>query len=108
MTNPTRPQCGGIESGGVSILKFGRSLPLVELFETFMITGLVLITVSASSFYTFRSIADLLKTEGASPTAINMANTAANSHPAWIGVGAVMFIVGVILYYLHRRISNNP
>ncbi len=100
--------CGPGVLSGVSILRFGKSLPLIELFETFMITGIVLVTVASASFFTFHHMAEILKSEGGSPSSVNIANAAAQSQPVWIGIGAVIFVIGIVLYYLHRRIVSSP
>ena len=94
--------------GGMSILRFGKSLPLVELFETFMITGMVVVAVASAAYFSYHNMAEILKAEGGSPSSVNLANAAAHSQPIWIGVGAVFFFLGVILYYLHRRIISSP
>lgn len=94
--------------GGASILKFGRSLPLVELFEAFMIVGLVLLCVTASNYFAFHNIATILKNEGGVPSSVNMADAAASAQSVWIGVGALLFFLGIVLYYLHRRIQQSP
>lgn len=100
--------CSSGVIGGMSILRFGRSLPLIELFETFMIAGLVLVAVASSSYFTFLRMGDILKSEGGSPSSVNVAYAAAHTEPVWIGVGIVMFVIGIILYYLHRRIVASP
>ncbi len=73
-----------------------------------MITGFVLIAVSSSSYFTFIHIVDILKSEGGTPATVNLANAAAHSQPIWIAVGTVIFFIGIILYYFHRRIVSNP
>lgn len=103
-----RSGCPQEEIGGMSILKFGKSLPLLELFETFMITGTIMIIIFTSSFYTYHSMSQILKTEGGSPASINIADAAAHAQPVWIGVGAVILLIGFILYYLHRRVLLTP
>jgi hypothetical protein len=102
------PPCGAGVIGGMSILKFGKSLPLVELFETFMIIGMVLVAVAASSYFTFHHIASILKNEGGSPSSVNIANAAAGSQPVWIAIGIVIFVIGIVLYYVHRKLINTP
>lgn len=100
--------CGPGVISGMSILRFGKSLPLIELFETFMIAGVVLVAVASAAFFTFHHIAEILKSEGGSPASVNLANAAAHSQPVWIAVGIVIFFIGVVLYYLHRRIISSP
>lgn len=100
------PGCAGSILGGVSILRFGRSLPLIELFETFMITGLVLIMVSAANHFTFTNMASILKNETASPASVSIATSAAGAQGLWIAIGAAFVIIGVVLYYLHRRVIS--
>lgn len=100
--------CGPGELGLMSVLRFGKSLPLIELFETFMIAGIVLVAVASASYFTFHNMANILKSEGGSPATINLANEAAHSQPVWVAVGIVIFVIGVLMYYLHRRIISSP
>lgn len=100
------PPCSQGLIAGPSILRFGKSLPLVELFEAFMIAGFVLVCVASANYFTFRNIATILKNEGASPASVNLATAASNSNPVWIVGGLILFVIGVLLYYLHRRVLN--
>lgn len=95
-------------SSGVSLLRFGRSIPFLELFEAFIVVGLVLIAVSTSTYYTFRNMTDVLKADGGTPSSVNIANSAAAAVPVWIGIGVLIFIMGIIFYYLHRRFQDTP
>lgn len=102
------PPCTTGNFAGATILRFGKSLPLIELFETFMIAGFVLVCVAAANYFTFHNIASILKNEGGSPASVNLANAAANSNPVWVAIGIVLFVIGLLLYYLHRRVLNSP
>ena len=106
--SPTVPSCNASIIGGVSILKFGKSLPLIELFETFMIIGLVLAAVTSSTWYTFHTIANIIKAEGGSQNSYNIAHSAAGTQPVWFCAGIIIFGIGIILYYIHRRLLSSP
>lgn len=93
---------------GMTIMRFGKSLPLVELFEVFMITGFVLIAVASAAYFTFHNMADILKSEGGSPSSVNIANAAAHAQPVWIAVGFLIFVIGILFYYFHRRVIGAP
>lgn len=104
----TQTASGSCRTGGFSaetILKYGKSLPLIELFETFMIIGLVLMAVFAANYYAFHNISAILKSDGGTQSSINVVDAAAHTQPVWIAIGAVFFIIGVVLYFLHRRIA---
>lgn len=100
--------CGSGMISGLSILRFGKSLPLLELFETFMITGMIMIMVCAVNHFTFTSMASILKNESGSPASVGIATAAAGAQGLWIAIGAGLVIIGVVLYYLHRRVLNTP
>ena len=102
------PPCAPGMMGGVSILRFGRSLPLVELFETFMVVGMVLIMLATAVHFTFVNISAVLSADNISPKGVIVANAAAKAQPVWIGIGVVMFILGVIMYYFDRRVVSAP
>lgn len=102
------PPCSGPSMVGASILRWGKSLPLIELFETFMIAGLVMLMLSINNHYTFENMATILKNEGGSPASIDIASGASRSQSVWIGISATFVVVGVILYYLHRRVIAAP
>lgn len=91
---------------GVSLLRFGRSIPIVELFEVFLITGFILIAVSTGIYFTFHNVSEILKSSGGSPASVNVANAAANAQPVWIGIGVLIFVLGIVFYYLHRRVQR--
>jgi hypothetical protein len=110
-STPDKPKtgagCGSSVFENVSILRFGKSLPLVELFETFMIVGLIMMAVTGANYYTFHQISSILKSEGGSQASVNTAESAARAQPVWIAVGFLIFLIGILLYYLHRRIVSS-
>lgn len=76
----------------------------MELFETFMIVGLVMVMVAGSNNFLFSKFAQILKNEGGAPVTISLMNNAAADQGLWIGIGVLFVVVGTFLYYLHRRV----
>jgi len=86
-----------------TILKYSKSLPVVELYETFMICGFGLFMLSIAMYHAFGSIASIYKTEGMTlAEASKIATTIQESFVAWIAVGCLILLIGVLLYYAHR------
>lgn len=86
-----------------SILKYSKALPVVELFETFMICGFGLLMMSLALYFSFGSVAKMYKTEGMTlAEASNIAANMQNTFVAWMAIGGLILLLGIVLYYVHR------
>lgn len=94
--------CPGSTSS--TILKFGKSIPFVELFEAFLVIGAVGLITATSTYYSFTRVKAMLEQDpNAALKAAQIAQVSAESQSLWIVIYIIFIIIAIVFYYFYRR-----
>jgi len=92
---------------GNTILKFGKSIPIVELFEGLIVIGTIVFFNALSLYFLLNTWSDMLNSDPVAATkAADIASQAAKLQSVWIAIGLILLFVGFVFYFLHRSSVN--
>lgn len=89
---------------GHSILKYGKTIPFIELFEGLIVIGFIILINALTLYFIMNTWTSILQSDPSiSSKTVDMTTQASQLQSAWIAIGIVIILLGALFYFLHRR-----